>query len=190
MKIQNFEYPKSSFLSVEKDLDIIMNSILRNERLKKLLYYTSRDCLKYPDITEEQTNELFKRNIKISPNVLVDEEVLNYLIISLDHYAITENPEFRQNIIEFDIVCHLDQWPLDGYALRPYKIAAELDSMFNKGKFSGIGELEFMGAMQVPIDDEFAGLCLTYKAYHGMDDKIKPVAPDDREIFENDKNNG
>jgi hypothetical protein len=30
--------------------------------------------------------------------------------------------------------------------LRPYKIAAEIDSMFNRKKLTGIGEIEFLGA--------------------------------------------
>ena len=41
MKIVNYENPHSSFLSVEKDMEIIVNKILKNERLKRLLYYTT-----------------------------------------------------------------------------------------------------------------------------------------------------
>ena len=32
MKIETYKYPKSSFLSVEKDLDIITSIILKNEK--------------------------------------------------------------------------------------------------------------------------------------------------------------
>ena len=42
MKIVNYEFPHSSFLSVEKDMEIITNEILKNERLKRLLYYTTK----------------------------------------------------------------------------------------------------------------------------------------------------
>jgi hypothetical protein len=45
MKKMTYTYPKSSFLSIEKDLGIMVNMILKNDRLKKLLYYTSKDCL-------------------------------------------------------------------------------------------------------------------------------------------------
>jgi hypothetical protein len=45
MKIDNTHTPKSSFLSMEKDLNLIVNKLLDNERLKRLLYYTSKDCL-------------------------------------------------------------------------------------------------------------------------------------------------
>jgi hypothetical protein len=45
MKKEIYSYPRSSFLSIEKDLDLIVTKILKNENLKKLLYYTSKDCL-------------------------------------------------------------------------------------------------------------------------------------------------
>jgi hypothetical protein len=32
------------------------------------------------------------------------------------------------------------------FELRPYKIAAELDSMFDRKHLTGIGELQFVGA--------------------------------------------
>ena len=38
MKIETYQYPHSSFLAVEKDLTIIVDHILKNERLKKLLF--------------------------------------------------------------------------------------------------------------------------------------------------------
>jgi hypothetical protein len=53
MKIQNYSYPKSSFLSLEKDLGILVSLFMKNERLKKLIYYTSRDCLSRPNLTED-----------------------------------------------------------------------------------------------------------------------------------------
>jgi hypothetical protein len=53
--------------------------------------------------------ELFKKNIKLVPKVYVDGSVLNYLIISFDKFVTNEtNPEFRNNLIEFDIVCNFD----------------------------------------------------------------------------------
>jgi hypothetical protein len=119
---------------------------MKNDRLKKMLYYTSKDCMDKPKLTDDQTLELFGKNIKIIPKLYVDGSVLNYIIISFDNFASTNNPEFRDNIIEFDIICHFDQWQMKDFELRPYKIAAELDSMFNHQRLTGLGELEFLGA--------------------------------------------
>ena len=184
MKIEGNLYPKSSFLSMEKDASLISNMLLRNERLKKLLYYTTPDCLDRKILTEDQSLELFGKNIKLVPKLYVDGSVLNYIVISFDNFITNqENPEFRNNLIEFDIICHFDQWQLKDFQLRPYRIAAELDSMFNGKHLTGIGELEFLGATQIILTDEYAGLCLLYQAIHGEEDKKKMPNPNDEEQF-------
>ena len=184
MKIVNYQIPKSSFLSTQKDMEIISNMIIKNNNLKKLLHYTSRDCLNKPNLTEDQTLELFGKNIKLVPKLYVDGSVLNYIVISFDNFITNqENPEFRNNLIEFDIICHFDQWQLKDFQLRPYRIAAELDSMFSGKHLTGIGELEFLGATQIILTDEYAGLCLLYQAIHGEEDKKKMPNPNDEEQF-------
>lgn len=183
MKIEGYKIPKSSFLSTEKDMGIIVDQISKNPRLQRLLYYTSNDALSRPNLTEDQILELFGKNIKIVPKLYVDGSVLNYIIISFDNFVQSENPEFRDNIIEFDIICHFDQWQLQDFALRPYKIAAEIDAMFNGAKMTGIGKLEFLGANQIILTDEFAGLCLMYQAIHGEEDKKKMPNPADEQQF-------
>ena len=182
MVIKNPE-PKSSFLSTEKDMNLIVSAMIKNERLKRLLHYTSADALNRKNLTEDETLELFGKNIKIVPKLIVDKSVLNYVIISFDNFAPSGNPEFRDNIIEFDIICHFDQWNLKDFALRPYKIAAEIDSMFNGKHLTGIGELNFLGANQIILTDEFAGLCLMYEAVHGEEDKKFMPNPVDEQQF-------
>jgi hypothetical protein len=53
MKIDKYSQPKSSFLSMEKDMRLIANMMLRNPRLKKLLYYTSADALNRAEPNED-----------------------------------------------------------------------------------------------------------------------------------------
>ena len=79
MKISRYEFPHSSFLSIEKDLEIITNKFLKNERLKKLLYYTTPDALNRDPIGNNASLELFKNNIKIVPKLYIDGSVLNYI---------------------------------------------------------------------------------------------------------------
>ena len=190
MKIETYQYPKSSFLSIEKDMRLIVDKIMKNENLKKLLFYTSKDCLKKPKLTEDETLELFGKHIKIVPKLTVDNSVLNYLIVSFDNFTGNEtNPEFRDNLIEFDIVCHFDQWHLKDFELRPYKIAAELDSMLNGKYLTGIGKLEFLGASQMVLTDEYAGICLIYQAIHGEEDRKNMPNPQDEAQFIENFNN-
>ena len=183
MKKMTYTYPKSSFLSMEKDMGLIVNMIMKNDRLKKMLFYTSRDCLDKPNVTEDDTFEMFGKQIKIVPKLYVDSSVLNYIIISFDNFTPSGNPEFRDNIIEFDIICHFDQWHMKDFALRPYKIAAELDTMFNEQHLTGIGTLQFLGANQMILTDEYAGLCLMYQAVHGEEDKKGMLNPLEEEAY-------
>lgn len=184
MKREVYSYPRSAFLSVEKDMSIITNTIIKNDRLKKMLYYTSKDCLNRPNLNEDQTLELFGKNIKIVPKLYIDGEVLNYILIMFDNFSTNiNNPEFRDNVIEFDIICHYDQWQLKDFELRPYRIAAEIDSMFNSQYLTGIGKLEFLSAEFAPINDEFAGICLLYQAVHGGEDKHHMPNPNNEEAF-------
>lgn len=187
MKIDKNPQPKSSFLAMEKDMHLISNMMLRNPRLNKLLFYTSRDALDKPSVSEDDVISMFGKNIKIVPKLYVDNSVLNYIIISFDNFIQNAtNPEFRDSIVEFDIICHFDQWELKDFQLRPYKIAAEIDSMFNNKHLTGIGKLQFLGANQMILTDEYAGLCLMYQAIHGEEDKKDMMNPKDQAQFEKD----
>ena len=189
MRLKSYEYPHSSFLSVEKDLDIITSTMMKNERFKKLLYYTTPDALERSSLSNKETAELFSKNIKIVPKLYVDGSVLAYVIITFDNFTPNAtNPEFRDNIISFDIICHFDQWDLNDFKLRPYKIAAEIDTMFNNKHLTGIGELQFLGANQIILTDEFAGLSVMYAAIHGEDDKKNMLNPQEQAEYNIDFN--
>lgn len=184
MKIDNYQPPKSSFLSIPKDMRLLVDKFLTNERLCKLLYYTDKNALHKEKLTDEQKISMFGQQIRIVPKLYVDQPVLNYIIISFDNFVESSNPQFRDNIIEFDIICHFDQWQMEDFDLRPYRIAAEIDSMLDKKKLTGIGLLEFYGAKEILLTDEFAGICLMYKTYHGEEDKKKLPDTSKQEEFE------
>lgn len=184
MRINTYTSPKSSFLSLEKDMELITGIMMKNERLKKLLYYNTPDALSQSNLTDKQNVELFGKNIKLVPKLYTDNSVENYIIISFDKFTRNAtNPEFRDNIIEFDIICHFDQWQLKDFQLRPYRIAAELDSLLDGKHLTGIGELEFLGASQIILSDEIGGLCLMYSAIHGEEDKTRMPNPNDEKQF-------
>jgi hypothetical protein len=69
------------------------------------------------------------------------------------------------------------------FELRPFKIAGELDSMFNDKHLTGIGTLQFMGAHRFAINDHFGGLCVMYNTVHGEEDRKKMPNPINEEQF-------
>ena len=184
MKVENWKAPHSSFFAVDKDLHLIADKILKNKNLKKLLYYTTPDALLKAPLNDKQSIELFNKNIKVVPKIYVDGEVLNYIVITFDNFLENvTNPEFRDCTIIFDIVCHMDQWQLIDSQLRPYRIAAELDSMIDNQRLPGIGLMEFMGASQIILNSEYAGLTLMYRAVHGEEDRKHTPNPIDEKQF-------
>lgn len=184
MKIESYRQPKSSFLSIEKDMGLITELILKNKRLAKLIYYTTPDALTRPNLTDDELYAMFGKNIKLTPKLVVDNEVQNYILINFDNFMPNAtNPEFRNNVIVINIICHLNDWHLQDFQLRPYRIAAEIDSMLDGQKLTGIGELQFVTAAQIPFDGEFGGLTLMYAAIHGGEDKKFMPNPADDQAF-------
>ena len=184
MRINNVITPVSSFLSVEKDTSIIMSELLKNQRLKKLLFYNTKDALHRPDLTTEQTVMLPGNHIKILPKIVVDKTLQTYLIVKFNTFRPNvRNSEFRDNIIEFDIVCHFDQWTLEDFQQRAFRIAAEIDTMFNKKHLTGIGVLQFVAGDTFVLTDEFGGFCLRYKAIHGEEDKTPMPTPEQEQLL-------
>lgn len=176
MKVGQNYFPKSSFLSTDKDLALIIEKIMKNQRLLKMLYYTEKDCLQAPNLSDDKIYSMLNKQIRIVPAILVDKECPNYIVVTFDHYSPNSvNPEFRDCIISFDILCHPDHWNLGNFQLRPHKIAGELDAMFNGQKLTGIGEVHFMGCDNLLLNDQLMGVTLLYKTIHGSDDKVNPL---------------
>ena len=92
MKIENYHPPKSSFLSINKDMRLLIDKFLANDRLCKLLFYTDSNALNKTNLTDEQKIGMFNKNIKIVPKLYVDGSVLNYMIISFDNFVESGNP--------------------------------------------------------------------------------------------------
>lgn len=178
MRKDQYKYPKSSFLGMQKDTALIIDKILNNKNVLKLLYYTSSDALSKPDLTSEQIKSLFKnKQITNIPKVTVDDNKLSYLVITYDSFQPNiGNNFYRDHIIEIKIICHYEDWDLEDFDLRPFRIAGEIDSMLQGQHLTGIGEIELIEANQDIYDDEYGGLTLRYLAVRGTEDKVNPLA--------------
>lgn len=178
----NFE---SSFLSCEKDTELIINKLFieskpYSDELKRLLLINNKDCL------DDRTNQAYKdkiirtsikdlvdkKYIRLSPKIEMEEheEVKSYLLISFDNFSPTSNLHYKDCTIMIDVICHTDYWDIGNYRQRPLKIAGFVDGILNQARLTGIGTLEFIGANELILSDELAGYCLVYRAVHGDED--------------------
>ena len=181
---------KSSFQSVEKDIELILKKLFvenkpLSDELKKLLIINTKDCLdgtnasKYKTLIDNiKLKDLREEGyIRLEPKLKFGEheEVKSYLILSLDNFTPNEtNPEFRDCTVSFDIICHTDYWDIGNYRLRPIKIAGIIDGILNGSKLTGIGEFLFMGCNELILNEELSGYTLMFRAIHQTDgdDKV------------------
>lgn len=169
MRVDFTKPKKSSFSVAGDDLYKIMQKLLSNQNLLKLLAFSSADALSKEDLTDEQVSGLIGTNIKVIPKLPIPEEVGSYIIISFDNFIPNDNnPVFRDNLITFDVLCYLDDWLMDDYLLRPYKIMHEIDEMFNGSKLNGIGRVEFIGANSLILSADLAGFTVNYRVINDV----------------------
>ena len=163
---------KSSFNSVEKDLAYIAQKISENETLLKILKLRENDI---EPLTSEEKKEIIQNNIKIVPKLTdCNSDVESYIVVGFGNFSPNEsNPEYRDKILTFDIISHLDTWNMGDFKLRPYKILGHLDSMFNKKTLDGTCEINFIGADVLTIDESISGITAMYSIiYPVKGDKI------------------
>lgn len=87
----------STFASVEKYLQDIVGVLMKNERLKRLLYYTDSKALALPKLTQKQAYGLLNNQILVVPQVNLAPDAKPYVIISLDNFIPGEGQTtFRQ----------------------------------------------------------------------------------------------
>lgn len=177
MKNNSYEYPKSSLLGMPKDAAIIIDRILSNPNLLRLLVYETRDWQSQPLPNGEQIKELFtSHQISSVPKIKIDSKEKTYIRLTYGTVIRNaSNPEYRDNTFGIDIICHYDNWDLGDFELRPYRVAGEIDAMLDKTHLTGIGELEFVSATPYVYNEEFAGVSLTYLAVRGHEDQKNPV---------------
>ncbi len=177
MKVNTYEYPKSALLGMPKDAALIMDRILSNQNILKLLNYNVRDWQSKPPVGKEIIRQMFEtKQISSVPRIKVDRPEKTYLrLIYGTMIRNSSNPQYRDNTFGIDIICHYDNWDLGDFDLRPYRIAGEIDSMLDKTHLTGIGQLEFVSCVPYIYDEEFAGVTLTYLAIRGNEDKVNPL---------------
>lgn len=186
MRVDLIKRIQSSFLSCEKDAESVVRKLFMESQphsniLKKLLVINNPDCLDNPQydkiIEKISVKDLIDRGyIRFIPKVEFPEheEVKSYIIISFDNfYPNPTNPEYRDCVVHFDVVCHTDYWNLGDYRLRPLKICGYIDGILNKTKLSGIGTFLFGGCNEMNFDNNLSGYNLMYNAIHGTDDVIE-----------------
>ena len=142
----------------------ILNKIVNNQRICRLLKYQVRDP--FSEALEDVDGiELLNKQILAVPKVFDSStEKMSYIVAVFDNFVVNQfNPDFKISTVRFDIACPYDEWLLDENSLRPYLIMQEIDNMFNQGKLAGIGNLQFHRADMLTLTPQLGGFSMEYK---------------------------
>lgn len=125
-------------------LQRIVKRLFANQNLIKLLYYTGKDPLSEPDLTEEELQELvYEKLVKIVPRVGPYETAQSVVSMRVVRgRGIEENNEFRDIVIHFEVFVPMTQWFIKDSNLRPFAIMSELQKSLNNKIINGMGRMQ------------------------------------------------
>lgn len=135
--------PTRNLADVGLNLQKMVSRLQSNQNLLKLLYYTDKDPINNPDLTNQQIqNEVFEKLIKIIPRV-GPKETANAMIVFrlVDGYTNKGNGEFRDFEIGVEVFVPLTQWIIKDSNLRPFAIMGEIHKSLNNKTIDGLGKM-------------------------------------------------
>lgn len=125
-------------------LQKIITRLMANQNLLKLLYYSEKDPLSLPDLTEDQIEkEIFDKLIKIVPRLGPTETAQSLISLRIVHgHRLLANKEFQNIELAIEIFVPLTQWKIKDSNLRPFSIMGEIQKSLNGKVIDGLGKLE------------------------------------------------
>lgn len=121
----------------------IIKRLMSNQNLMKLLYYTDKDPLSQPDLTENQIKEeVYEKLIKIVPRVGPKETAHSIISIRFTRgRRNVNNKEFEDISVAIESFVPLTQWIIKGTNLRPFAIMGEIQKSLNEKTINGLGKM-------------------------------------------------
>lgn len=129
---------------IGENLQKIVVRLLSNDKLVNLLYYSDKDPLSQPHLTEEQKKkEIFEKLIKIVPRIGPKEDAKSIIAIRVvSGSQLDSNSEFRNLVFQIETFVPLTQWIIKDSNLRPFAIMGEIQESLNGKTVNGLGKLE------------------------------------------------
>lgn len=122
----------------------IIDRLLKNDKLVRLLYYVNDDPfnanLKEHEKSENQS-KIFGELIKIIPRV--DKETAHSVVVVYIQRGsrLGSNSEFRNIRITVDVLVPMTQWIINDTNLRPFAILGEIQASLDGKTVNGLGKM-------------------------------------------------
>ena len=129
---------------IGENLQKIMKRLMANDDLVNLLYYTDKDPLNQPHLTDEEKREkIYEKLIKIVPVVEPrDDEKSVIAIRVIGGNKLGSNTEFRNVKISIEVFVPMTAWIFKNTNLRPFAILGEIEKSLQGKSINGLGKIE------------------------------------------------
>ena len=129
---------------IGENLQKIVKRLLANNDLVNLLYYTDKDPLNQPHLTEdEKAEKIFEKLIKIVPIVEPREDEKSVIAIRvISGNKMSTNGEFRNIKISIEVFVPVTAWIFKNTNLRPFAILGEIEKSLQGKTVNGLGKIE------------------------------------------------
>lgn len=129
---------------VGENLQKIVTRLMANDDLVNLLYYSDKDPLSQPHLTdEEKKQEIFEKLIKIVPQVEPREDDKSVIAIRIiGGNKINSNTEFANIRMSIEVFVPMTAWIFKNTNLRPFAILGEIQKSLEGKKINGLGKIE------------------------------------------------
>lgn len=146
----------------------VMNKLLESDVIAKLLYYKSQDAMFNKDLTDEEKEDLFYKNIypfRFVPDTI--EEQNTYITFDVGRIRGLEvgyniYDDYLSGQVTFYLFTHVELMRTHN-GIRQDLLLAEMSKLFNKDRTLGIGELNIRGVEVFYMhNNKFGGYMLSF----------------------------
>ena len=129
---------------IGENLQKIIKRLMANDDLVNLLYYTDKDPLSQPHLTDEEKQaKIFEKLIKIVPQVEPREDEKSVIAVSIvGGNKLGSNTEFRNIKISVEVFVPMTVWIFKNTNLRPFAILGEIEKSLQGKIVNGLGKIE------------------------------------------------
>ena len=129
---------------IGENLQKIVKRLMANDDLVNLLYYTDKDPLNQPHLTEEEKKEkIFEKLIKIVPQVEARDDEKSVIAVRVTSgHKLGSNSEFRNIKISIGVFVPMTAWIFKNTNLRPFAILGEIQKSLQGKTVNGLGQID------------------------------------------------
>ena len=125
------------------NLQKIVNRLMANDELVKLLHYENDNPLEQPALSKEvKQKEVFEKLIKTVPRVGTKDTAKSVIVVYVQRAnRVAGNKEFKNVRVLVDVIVPLTQWYIKSDNLRPFAILGKVQESLDDKIINGLGKI-------------------------------------------------